>query len=141
MKIIRRLFTKNLFLVLLSPILLLLIYFLFNQNKVETWGVNKTVGWAWDITDFIFIYFPLYLLFLISYGILSAFKIKTHLTISIIHILLIMTPILTFNNYNYNYIHVTFYSIVLSVVFFITNIIISLKNRKYDFGTRNNQFH
>lgn len=132
MKIISHLFTKKLFLVLLSPILLLLIYFLFNQNTVETWGVNKTVGWAWDITDFIFIYFPLYLLFLISYGILFAFKIKTHLTISIIHILLIAIPILTFSNYNY----VTFYSIVLSVAVFITNIIISLKNRKYDFGTK-----
>lgn len=141
MKIISRLFTKNLFLVLLSPILLLLMYFLFDKNTVANWGVNKTVGWAWDITDFIFIYFPLYLLFLISYGILFVFKIKTHLTISIIHILLITIPILTFSNYNNNYNYVTFYSIVLSVVFFITNIMISLKNRKYDFGRRNNQFH
>lgn len=139
MKIISSLFTKNLFLILLSPILLLIIYFLFNQNTVETWGMNKTVGWAWDIIDLIFIYFPLYVLFLISYGILFAFKIKTHLTISRIHILLIAIPIFTFSNYNY--IYVTFYSIVLSIIFFIANIIISLKRRKYDYVTRNNQFH
>lgn len=115
-------------LVLLIPIVVVMCIILFDLGSTGTWGMNKTVGWAWDLSNFNLIHFPLYFLFLIIYTVLSLFKIKTQFLLSIIHIFLIVIPWITFSNYNYTLI--TFYSTALSLIVFVLNVALSIKNRK-----------
>lgn len=122
------LFTTKLFLVLLTPIIVVVGLVFLGIIAIETWGINKTVGWAWDFTNFNLVQFPLYILFLLSYGTLSILRIRTQFTISIIHVLLIALSLLTFSYQNYSYLTLCFS--ILSSLFFITNISLSIKNRK-----------
>lgn len=124
----RKIVTTKMFLVLLIPLFFLIIFFWFNFGSSETWGMNKTVGWAWDLSNFNFIHFPLYLLFLLGYLLLFILKIKTQFTLSAIHLFAIVIPLLIFSNPKYVYI--TFYSTILSLLIFVANIILSIKNRK-----------
>ena len=115
----KKIFTTKLFLVLLTPIIIAIGLVFFGLITFETWGINKTVGWAWDITNFNLIQFPMYILYLIIYGVLFAFKIKTQYRLSILHLILIVIPnILIVNN---NLVFVTLLVSLLSCIVFFIN--------------------
>ncbi len=128
---VRKLFTTKMFLILLFPALvmaLFLLLFLLTQNSIETYGVNKTVGWAYDLTNLYFLAFPLYIVYLFIYGLLFLSKIRTNYVFSVLHFTMLVIGFMHFDNYFFNYIKV--FAIVISLVFFVINLILSFVNRK-----------
>ncbi len=90
MKLLRYFFQKRM------VIILFLIFILINlfANRYKHFGINKTVGWAWDIN--IINLSPLFFLiffyvFLLTYGIIALSKRKTNLKLSILHTAIILT--------------------------------------------------
>lgn len=101
--------------------------------EVGTYGINKTVGWAYDIPDLqvIIVGFLTFscLLFLVGYGILFFSGIKTNLNLSIIHFIVFYTTYIPIIFLNKNKVF-GFILALLSFIIFIVNIIWAFKNRK-----------
>ncbi|MFA7445103.1 MAG: hypothetical protein WCY89_04090, partial [Flavobacteriaceae bacterium] len=93
-------FERGMFLIIFIPFIILVI----GLVEVEPYGINKTVGWAYEMPDLKiisvgFLSFSC-ILFLVGYGILLFSRIKTNLKLSIIHFILFYTtyiPIIFFN--------------------------------------------
>lgn len=90
----------------------------FKSASVETWGVNKTVGWAWDFTNIIFLAKPLLTVYLLTYFLLFAFKVKQQLALSLLSIILLL-------------IIFTFPSDIFAILAFLSSIILFLVNCIY----------
>ncbi|OXA76280.1 hypothetical protein B0A58_07735 [Flavobacterium branchiophilum NBRC 15030 = ATCC 35035] len=104
-------FIKFIFLFLIS-------YFVIGTiiiNITGETGINKTVGWAWDLTSFII---PLSLIYFSTYSALFLMKIKTNMLFSILSILLLLFSVLF-----KNYITVFF---LISFLIFLSNVIFSI---------------
>lgn len=108
---------KSLLLVLIAIILIISV----TQIEVGVWGMNKTVGWAWDISNlfwstlgFAFIIIPAF------YLILFFFKIKINKSLSIVQLSLLLLTLLSFTGMDSR---LTFLLTILSLVVFITNLI------------------
>ncbi|PDS21926.1 hypothetical protein B0A77_14745 [Flavobacterium branchiophilum] len=104
-------FIKFIFLFLIS-------YFVIGTiiiNITGETGINKTVGWAWDLTSFII---PLSLIYFSTYSALVLMKIKTNMLSSILSILLLLFSVLF-----KNYITVFF---LISFLIFLSNVIFSI---------------
>jgi len=107
---------------------MIMIFILINlfTNNYKSYGINKTVGWAWDISNYSPIVFLLsFYIFLLVYGITALTKKQTNLTLSLLHMLVISISafLMEFNNVKelmiLNY---------LSVVFFILNFLWIISN-------------
>lgn len=108
---------------------LILFVFLGYFGGIQNIGINKTVGWAWDIIGWVY-FIKVYFLpiFIIGYGILALLKYSTHKNLSIIHLFIIaMTLILD------DTISITMNIIVtlnlISLFVFLLNFIWSIRNR------------
>lgn len=64
-------------------------------NATGVTGINKTVGWAWDLTSFIF---PLSIIYVSTYLTLYLMKIKSNLIFSILSIVLLLISLFFLNN-------------------------------------------
>lgn len=86
---IKTIFTKYLFFVILTYVVVI-IYF----SDFSTYGINKTVGWAYDITNLNFLIGTKFsisiIIFLIGYGVIIIFKRKTVFIISLSHFIIIL---------------------------------------------------
>jgi hypothetical protein len=124
---VKRLFTHYLYLLLLLPILISLIscVVFINIGDAGTWGVNKTVGWAWDITNSVFLQFFLYPIYLLGYIILALFRVRTDYKFSLGHVGLIVIPMFIIGNSNLAI--VSFYLTVFSFLIFVINLIYSIR--------------
>lgn len=124
--ITKKLFTHKMFLLLLFPILFLAIavFVIVNTADMETWGMNKTVGWTWDIANSNFIQFFLYPVYLFGYGLLFLFKVRTNYRLSLLHFGLIIISAVIFSYSSLSF--VTFCLTFLSFLVFITNIVYSI---------------
>lgn len=93
---------KNLFETKMYLIILLCLPLLVRFSEIENYGINKTVGWAYDISGFS-MYFIKYILvmFLIGYLFLAIIKAKTNFVLSIVHFILIAFCCLFFDNFKY----------------------------------------
>ena len=97
---------------------LLISYFVIGTiiiNITGQTGINKTVGWAWDLTSFII---PLSIIYFSTYSTLFILKIKTNMLFSILSILLLLFSVLF-----QNYITVFF---LISFLIFLSNVIFSI---------------
>ena len=97
---------------------LLISYFVIGTiiiNITGQTGINKTVGWAWDLTSFII---PLSIIYFSTYIVLFILKIKPNLLFSILSILLLLFSVLF-----QNYITVFF---LISFLIFLSNVIFSI---------------
>jgi hypothetical protein len=69
---------------------------------IDTWGVNKTIGWAWDFCFVLpVLSFFTFIIILVFYGVLAAIKAKLHKTstlLSIIFIVLVPVVLVTTKN-------------------------------------------
>ncbi|KGD69152.1 hypothetical protein B0A61_14575 [Flavobacterium aquatile LMG 4008 = ATCC 11947] len=83
------------------------------MNVTGITGINKTVGWAWDITSYII---PLSIIYFSTYLTLYLLKIKTNLIFSILSIVLLL-------------ICFKFYSLIF--ILFISSILLFLSNCIY----------
>jgi len=87
-------------------------------SKFHEFGFNKTVGWAWDLTQFIFplltIYFSVYLTFYVM-------KVKQNIIFLAVSIILILLSLVFVNN-------TLFFALffLTSILLFITNCIYSI---------------
>lgn len=84
MTILKNLFTTKMYLIILLEFL-----FLFRFSEAETYGINKTVGWAYDLSGFsCFIVFILFGFF-IGFAFLALLKAKTNFILSVLFFALI----------------------------------------------------
>lgn len=130
----KKLFTNKLFLLLMVPLVVVLTFLLFFWGIITTgrWGINKTVGWAWDITNFIYLPFLLYFVYLLGYGIFYFLKIKTHYGFSLAHFVLIVLSWVYFTTTSYYYLVflLTCIGFLLFVLNIITSLVITLQLKK-----------
>ncbi len=101
---------------------------------IENVGINKTIGWAWDITNWLFLlkgyFIPIYI---VGYGILALFKWSTHKNISKLHLLVVVLTsviddLLLLNIYLIIVIH------LISMTLFICNLVWAIRNRNIQFN-------
>lgn len=110
---------------LLLIILLLMINMYF--GGIQT-GYNRTLGWSYDLSFWVFIITPiLWLAFLIGYGILAILKYFTNKNLSILHLILIMLVFFSEDTLNSDS-RLTL--IVISIIVFVMNFIWAIRNRK-----------
>ena len=93
---------KNLFETKMYLIILLCLPLLVRFSEIENYGINKTVGWAYDFSGFT-MYYVKYIVFafFIGYFFLSIIKAKTNYLLSIIHFILIAFCCLFYDNLLY----------------------------------------
>ncbi|WP_425077868.1 hypothetical protein [Psychroserpens sp. S379A] len=107
----------------------LLFVFIGYFGGISNVGINKTVGWAWDITSwlyFIRVYFiPI---FIIGYGILALMKYSTHRNLSIFHLILITLTLILDDMVSLTLSIVIILNLI-SLLTFLTNFIWSIRNR------------
>ncbi|RDI10391.1 hypothetical protein [Flavobacterium sp. AG291] len=74
---------------LLSPIIYLIVReLLFEDTVVGTYGINKTIGWAWDLSNFMPVVFGFSVITsVVGYGFLVLFKARINSWITIIQML------------------------------------------------------
>jgi hypothetical protein len=80
-------------------IILLCFPLLIRFSEIENYGLNKTVGWAYDISGFT-MYYVKYIVFafFIGYLFLAIIKAKTNFILSITHFILIAFCCLFYDN-------------------------------------------
>ncbi|CAD0007120.1 hypothetical protein FLACHUCJ7_03184 [Flavobacterium chungangense] len=116
---LKKIFTKYLFflLILLFGFGFILAY-LFGYE--QSYGINKTVGWAYDISNQVFftslIFTLSQILFIIGYLILFLIRRKTNYYLSIAHFEIIILTLVFSENFIVNAIFS-----VLSMILFFTN--------------------
>lgn len=109
------------FLLKFTVILIVAFYIaMFIDSKTfGEFGINKTVGWAWDLISLIFALFYIYIA---TYITLFLLKVKTNLIFSILSIiLLVLTLFFTLSNNS-----MFFITFTTSILFFISNFIYSM---------------
>ena len=125
--IVKNVFTRWFFVVVLLVQLLELRDFFIGH---WTYGINRTVTWAWDLFNDVFVlkHFSL-LLFFISYVLLRIVKVKTDLLWSVIHFVALLTIAVLHLAYYFSVgIHWTLYWV--SMVVFLINVVVSIKKSK-----------
>ncbi len=122
---LKKIFTKYLFflLILLFGFGFILAY-LFEYE--QSYGINKTVGWAYDISNQIFftslIFTLSQILFIIGYLIIFLIRRKTNYYLSIAHFEIIILTLVFLENFIVNAIFS-----LLSIALFFTNVFKSHK--------------
>ena len=127
MKITSKLFERKLFVLF---ILVQTIHLVINIGKpnIGTWGINKTVGWAYDLTmPNLIITWTISLLFTLTYFALSIFKKKTNSIISIVHIITYGIILLTYKFLDEG---IIFFLNFLSIIIFLVNVAWTLVCKK-----------
>lgn len=111
-------------------VILFLIFILINlfTKNYHHYGINKTVGWAFDITEFspLIFLFSFYS-FLFVYGILTLSKIETNRTISIGHVIVISISSIVLENNSNGFLMICN---CVSIILFLVNIFKSLETHK-----------
>jgi hypothetical protein len=121
-KLINWLFQKGVFLIVL------IVFIMFNIfSKFE--GLNKTIGWGWNLfNDLLFIspyiYIFLFYLFLVVYASLTITKKETNKFYSILHLVIISVSAFILENYHWEIL--LFLNLISSSVFLL-NVYWSLK--------------
>lgn len=120
---IKTIFTKYLFLLLLLYVIIVLSF-----SDFSTYGVNKTVGWAYEISELNFINgiksSISIVIFLIGYGVIHILNRKTIYTISVLHFSILIISILV---EKHNFMIANLLLFVISISLFIINLIKSYK--------------
>jgi hypothetical protein len=122
MKLLHYLFQKRMVLVLF------LIFVSINlcANNYMHYGINKTVGWAFDISE----YSPIIFLFsfysyLLVYGIFALSKKETTMAFSMVHTLIITVSVIFLEMHNNGFLMICN---CVSFIMFMVNVLKSLKS-------------
>jgi hypothetical protein len=115
---LRKIFTKYLVFLLISLFGLgFILAYLFGDE--QSYGVNKTVGWAYDISNQVFytalIFTFSQILFIIGYLIVFLLRRKTNYYLSITHFEIIILTLLFYENFKVN----TVFCLVSIILFFM----------------------
>ena len=124
MKLIQYFFQRRMVIIL---ILVFILINLFTKNY-QHYGINKTVGLAYNITEFSpLIFLFTFYIFLFIYGILALSKKETNLAISIVHTIMIIVSAILLENSNNGFLMIFN---CISIIVFILNMFKSLKTHK-----------
>ena len=111
-------------------IILIVVFVLINlfTKNYKHYGINKTVGLAFDITEFSSLTFLFsFYFFLFIYGILAVIKKETNLIISIVHTIMIIVSAILLENSENGFLMIFN---CLSIIIFLLNMFKSLKTHK-----------
>jgi len=124
MKSITDLIEKRMFFLILG--LLFLSLFIENDHQV---GINKTIGWTWDASNWIYWLSYINFIIIIGYGLLAVKRYKSNKYFSGIHLVLILFSFLIYDLF---YLSVNWIAIInsLMIVIFIVNFIISILDKR-----------
>ncbi|MCK8482338.1 hypothetical protein, partial [Psychroserpens algicola] len=118
-----KLVQKRMFLLIIM-LLMISTYF----GGIQT-GYNRTLGWAYDFSFWIFVVKPfLWLAFLIGYGILALLRYWTNKKLSILHLILIGLTFISEDIMNSDS-RLTLTLILISTILFLMNCVWSIRNR------------
>lgn len=113
----------------ITTILAIIVFVLISgSGVVGTWGVNKTVGWAWDFADTAsLLSIVSILLFVIGYMVLWILGMRLNKIVSIIHLcMLFALPVVWMvERINYEYL-LTFLTALGGIIFLISNTIFAI---------------
>lgn len=129
-----RLVQKRMFFLTLI-ILISLLYF----GRMGHIGFNKTIGWAWDLSNWsFFIQIGSWPLFIIGYGILALLRYRTNKKISILHLILIVVNLITLFFASKSFFNISLSLIILlfnliSIILFLINFVWTIRNKKSEF--------
>ena len=119
-----KLIQKRMF-VLIIILLMIFTYF----GGIGNVGINKTVGWALDISNWMFFAKNgTWLIFIIGYGILALLKYWTNKNLSILHLILITLNFVAEDILNTDLILTLILSLI-SLIVFIMNFLWTIRNR------------
>ena len=116
------------FLVLITTTIL----FLLGGTNVSNFGINKTVGWQWDIANWLpFIKAPSMMVVLVVYGVLMVLKKETNTSLSISHLVMIWILGLLdiFYSTESKYI---FFLYIVSLLIFVVNVTLAFVPKKIE---------
>lgn len=112
---------------LLLIILLLMIFTYF--GGIGNVGINKTVGWAWDISNWVFFTKNgSWLISIIGYGILALLKYSTNKKLSILHLIFITLTFVAEDILNTD-LRLVLTLNLISVMVFLINLSWAIRNR------------
>ena len=128
-KILRNLFTTKMYLVILLDFLLLIIF-----SKTGEFGLNKTVGWAFDLSnvDFFLKFTISIFLFFTGFGFLALARANTNLILSVLHFALISFCVMFGKGYHNIMLidNILIISIILFIIIFCESIYLKIKNKQ-----------
>ena len=119
-------FRKRMILLIITLFVIYLVFRIFtNQN----FGINKTVGWAWDVSNYYYWTGLLtWCLSFLGYGLLFLFRVQTDLVLSRLH-LVILTILLILSQMHGSSPTVLVLFEILSLLVLAVNIIKSIRRR------------
>jgi uncharacterized membrane protein len=121
-KKIKHIFETKMYLISILPYL-----FLIRFNSGKTWGINKSIGWAFDVSDLRDYIVFIIIGFALGFCILYFLKAKTNWLLSLFFFLLISISSLMQNGHRT--IQFIDYTLILSILLFIILFIQSLFSR------------
>lgn len=121
-------------------IIMLLLGILLRGGSLGTWGMNKTVGWAWDIMNDMAALLSIFstLLFVFGYVFLWILRTRLNKIVSIVNLcfLLILPVVWATEHVNYEYL-LTFLTAAVVIISCIINTVFAIRYKlKYKQGGR-----
>ncbi len=110
--------------------LLLVILSFFTNSRHQT-GINKTLGWIWDSSNWIYWFSYFNWMVLLGYGFLAVIRYKTNKYFSGTHLLLILFSFLIYELFHFHVDWIISINVLMIIVFMINFIISVLAKRKY----------
>ncbi len=117
---------RRMFLLIITLILLSVIF-----GGSQLTGVNKTLGWIWDASNWIYWFSYFNWVILVGYGFLALKRYKSNKYFSGMHLVLILFSFLIYELFHYSINWIVIVN-TLMIIIFIINFIISVSvKRKY----------
>ena len=121
---LKSLFETKMYLIILLPFL-----FLIRFSETDSYGINKTVGWAYNLSGFSFFIIYFLIAFFFGFSLLAIIRTKTNLILSVFFFLCISFCCLFQNGYqNIRLIdNVLIISILIFIILFIHSVFTKIK--------------
>lgn len=127
-KMLKHIFGTKMYAISVIPYL-----FLIRFNSGKTWGINKSIGWAFDLTDLKQYIVFIIISFVLGFVLLHFLKAKTNWILSILFFILISFSSLMNNGHSLQFqlIDISlFLSILIFIIIFIQAIFQKTKQTK-----------
>lgn len=128
-----------LLIVLLIPVIYLVVNALFSEEAIiETYGANKTIGWAWDLCNFVPVIFGFsFIINVLGYGLLALIKARINRWITIIQVVsVLMAVIIWFMRHSCDFCTTVLIISVLTLILFFVNLGFAIACKMYDKNKR-----
>jgi hypothetical protein len=128
-----------LFILLLLSVIYLAVNAIYSEDAIiETYGVNKTIGWAWDLCNFVPLIFGFsFIVNVLGYGLLALIKSRINRWIIIIQMTsILMTIIIWFMRHSYDFCTTVLIISILTLILFFVNLGFAIACKLYDKNKR-----